>query len=90
MLPSSRVLDIHINDVRYYGNLNVTPERATVFATIWPLGGPTKLTLSPATNSNTSPLTKVGRFLMFFGLEEELLQGKSFRRNEEQFAESST
>ncbi|XP_021291375.1 putative leucine-rich repeat receptor-like serine/threonine-protein kinase At2g14440 [Herrania umbratica] len=59
MSSSSRVLDIHINDVRYYGNLNVTSEGAAVFATRWPLGGRTKITLSPAANSN-SPLINAG------------------------------
>ncbi|XVF38171.1 hypothetical protein REPUB_Repub20aG0077400 [Reevesia pubescens] len=56
---SSRVLDIHINDVRYYGNLNVTSEGAAVFATTWPLGDPTKITLSPVANSN-NPLINAG------------------------------
>ena len=60
MPSSSRVLDIHINDVRYYGHLNVTSEGAAVFATRWPLGGPTKITLSPAVNSNISPLINAG------------------------------
>ncbi|XVF28899.1 hypothetical protein REPUB_Repub15cG0072500 [Reevesia pubescens] len=60
MLSSSRVLDIHINDVMYYGNLNVTSEGAAIFATRWLLGGPTKITLSPATNSNISPLINAG------------------------------
>ncbi|XVE66033.1 hypothetical protein DITRI_Ditri08aG0049000 [Diplodiscus trichospermus] len=59
MLPSSRVLNIHINDVRYCLNLNVTSEGAAVFATRWPLRGRTKLTLSSAVNSN-SPLINGG------------------------------
>ncbi|XP_022738679.1 putative leucine-rich repeat receptor-like serine/threonine-protein kinase At2g14440 [Durio zibethinus] len=60
MPSSSRVLDIHVNDVRYYGNLNVTSEGAAVFSTRWPLDGPTKITLSPAANSNISPLINAG------------------------------
>ncbi|XP_022722799.1 uncharacterized protein LOC111279973 isoform X2 [Durio zibethinus] len=60
MLSSSRVLDIHINDVRYYGNLNVTSEEATIFATRWPLDGPTRITLRTSANSNISPLTNAG------------------------------
>ncbi|XWS54009.1 hypothetical protein CRYUN_Cryun10bG0050900 [Craigia yunnanensis] len=60
-MPSSlRVLDIHINDVRYYGNLTLTSGGAVVFATRWPLGGPMKITLSPAANSNISPLVNAG------------------------------
>lgn len=57
---STRMLDIHINDIRYYGHLNVTSEGAVVFATRWPLHGPTKITLSTASNSNISPLINAG------------------------------
>ncbi|KAL4282701.1 hypothetical protein GQ457_16G028810 [Hibiscus cannabinus] len=57
---SSRVLDIHINDVRYCSNLGVTSAGAAVFATRWPLVGSTKITLSPAANSNFSPLINAG------------------------------
>ncbi|KAE8724960.1 hypothetical protein F3Y22_tig00009055pilonHSYRG00004 [Hibiscus syriacus] len=56
----SRAFDIHINDIRYYNNLIVSSEGAAVFATRWPLRGPTKITLSPAANSNASPLINAG------------------------------
>ncbi|KAE8717606.1 hypothetical protein F3Y22_tig00110044pilonHSYRG00263 [Hibiscus syriacus] len=57
---SSRLLDIHINDVMYCSNLGVTSAGAAVFATSWQLAGPTKITLSPAANSNISPLINAG------------------------------
>ncbi|OMP08702.1 hypothetical protein COLO4_06197 [Corchorus olitorius] len=60
MSLSSRMLDIHINDVKYYGNLNVTSDGAAVFATRWLLSGPTKITLNPASGSNISPLINAG------------------------------
>ncbi|XVF63171.1 hypothetical protein PTKIN_Ptkin09bG0067000 [Pterospermum kingtungense] len=60
MASSSRVLDIHINDVIYYGNLNVTSDGAAVFATRWNLSGPTKITLRAAATSNISPLINAG------------------------------
>ncbi|KAG4201418.1 hypothetical protein ERO13_A05G277766v2 [Gossypium hirsutum] len=52
MLSSSRVLRVHINEVRYISNLEVTSAGAAVFATRWPLEGQTKITLSSAANSN--------------------------------------
>ncbi|TYI12057.1 hypothetical protein ES332_A09G249400v1 [Gossypium tomentosum] len=60
MLSSSRVLRIHINEVRYISNLEVTSAGAAVFATRWPLEGQTKITLSSAANSNASPLINAG------------------------------
>ncbi|MBA0549703.1 hypothetical protein Golob_020722, partial [Gossypium lobatum] len=60
MSSNSRVIDMHINDVRYYSNLVLSSEGAAVFATRWPLGGLTKITLSPAANSNGSPLINAG------------------------------
>ncbi|KAE8662326.1 putative membrane-associated kinase regulator 1 [Hibiscus syriacus] len=57
---SSREFDIHINDIRYYNNLIVGSEGAAVFATRWPLRGATKITLSPAADSNASPLINAG------------------------------
>ncbi|XWS09008.1 hypothetical protein CRYUN_Cryun40dG0048700 [Craigia yunnanensis] len=76
MPSSSRVLEIHINDVRYYGNFNVTLEGAAVFATRWPLSGPTKITLSTAANSNISPLINAGE--IFYVL---LLGGRTHTRD---------
>ncbi|KAG4131514.1 hypothetical protein ERO13_D09G216700v2 [Gossypium hirsutum] len=60
MLSGSRVLHIHINEVRYISNLEVTSAGAAVFATRWPLEGQTKITLSSAANSNASPLINAG------------------------------
>ncbi|PPR86386.1 hypothetical protein GOBAR_AA34302 [Gossypium barbadense] len=60
MLSSLRVLRIHINEVRYISNLEVTSAGAAVFATRWPLEGQTKITLSSAANSNASPLINAG------------------------------
>ncbi|KAK8482537.1 hypothetical protein V6N12_007882 [Hibiscus sabdariffa] len=57
---SSRAFDIHINDIRYYNNLIVSSEGVAIFATRWPLRGPTKITLSPAASSNISPLINAG------------------------------
>ena len=57
---SSRVFNISINDVPYYHNLNVTPAGACVFATRWPLRGPTKITLTPAVGSDIGPLINAG------------------------------
>ncbi|KAK7859153.1 putative leucine-rich repeat receptor-like serine/threonine-protein kinase At2g14440 [Quercus suber] len=57
---SSRVFNISINDVPYYRTLNVTPAGACVFATRWPLRGPTKITLTPAVGSDIGPLINAG------------------------------
>lgn len=38
----------------------LSSEGAAVFATRWPLSGLTKITLSPAANSNGSPLINAG------------------------------
>ena len=57
---SSRVFDVSINNVMYYHNLNVTPAGACVFATRWPLVGPTTITLTPAMGSKIGPLINAG------------------------------
>lgn len=57
---SSRVFDITINSISYYRNLNVTPTGTCVFATKWPLAGPTKITLTPPVGSNIGPLINGG------------------------------
>lgn len=57
---SSRVFDVSINNVMYYHNLNVTPAGACVFATRWPLVGPTMITLTPAMGSKIGPLINAG------------------------------
>lgn len=53
-------MNISINGIRYYGNLNVTPEGAVVFAAKWQLRGSGKIILTPAANSNASPLINAG------------------------------
>ncbi|KAF5738624.1 LRR receptor-like serine/threonine-protein kinase [Tripterygium wilfordii] len=60
LFEGSRVLNISINHVTYFGNLNVTPAGATVFATQWPLSGLTMITLSPTANSNGGSLINAG------------------------------
>lgn len=52
---SSRVFNISINGITYYSNLNVTPAGLAVFATQWPLSGPTRLTLTPSVDSKFAP-----------------------------------
>ncbi|KAM3755178.1 hypothetical protein ACB098_02G020800 [Castanea mollissima] len=65
---SSRVFNISINDVPYYPNLNVTPAGACVFATRWPLRGPTKITLTPAVGSDIGPLINAGEIFKVLDL----------------------
>ncbi|XP_059632534.1 leucine-rich repeat receptor-like serine/threonine-protein kinase At2g14510 [Cornus florida] len=57
---SSRVFNITINDVIYYSDLNVNPDGVVIFANSWPLGGHTKITLSPAVGSSIGPLINAG------------------------------
>ncbi|KAI3469545.1 hypothetical protein Pfo_026208 [Paulownia fortunei] len=57
---SSRILDITINGVAYYSNLNVIPAGIVVFANQWRLAGITNLTLTPAPGSSVGPLINAG------------------------------
>ena len=57
---NSSALTISINDVIYFRDLIVIPAGVVVFANQWPLFGPTKITLTPATGSNTGPLINAG------------------------------
>ncbi|KAG9457920.1 hypothetical protein H6P81_002428 [Aristolochia fimbriata] len=59
----SRVLDVSINSIPYYKNLNVTQTAVVVFATQWPLSGSTKLVLTPADRSDMAPLINAGEVL---------------------------
>lgn len=65
---SSRKLDISINNISYYRNLNVTAAGACVFATTWPLAGPTKITLTPTVDSNVGPLINAGEIFSLLSL----------------------
>lgn len=65
---SSRMLDISINNISYYRSLNVTPAGACVFATTWPLAGPTKITLTPTVDSNFGPLINAGEIFSLLSL----------------------
>ncbi|XP_068662849.1 putative leucine-rich repeat receptor-like serine/threonine-protein kinase At2g14440 [Aristolochia californica] len=59
----SRVLNVYINGIPYYKNVNVTQSGVVVFATQWPLSGPTKLVLTPADGSHMAPLINAGEVL---------------------------
>lgn len=54
------MLDITINGVTFYNNLNVIPSGIVVFANQWPLAGITNLTLNPAPGSSVGPLINAG------------------------------
>ncbi|XP_061985425.1 leucine-rich repeat receptor-like serine/threonine-protein kinase At2g14510 [Populus nigra] len=56
----SRIIDISINGVPYYKNMTVTPAGVVVFANKWPLGGLTKVALTPATGLSIDPLINGG------------------------------
>ncbi len=56
----ARVLNVSINGVPYYPNLTVTSEGSAVFTALWPLGGLTKFSLSPAPGSSLAPLINAG------------------------------
>ncbi|XP_015573432.1 leucine-rich repeat receptor-like serine/threonine-protein kinase At2g14510 [Ricinus communis] len=55
----ARLLNISINGITYYKNLSVTQEGSAVFATQWPLGGLTTITLTPV-GSTSVPLINAG------------------------------
>lgn len=69
----SRMIDVSINGVPYYKNLSVTPAGAVVFATKWPLSGPTTVALSPATGSSVDPLINGGEVFEVIALGERTL-----------------
>jgi hypothetical protein len=56
----SRIIDISINGVPYYKNMTVTPAGVVVFANKWPLGGLTKVALTPATGLSIDPMINGG------------------------------
>ncbi|KDP40146.1 hypothetical protein JCGZ_02144 [Jatropha curcas] len=57
---SSRFLNISINGITYYKNLSVTPAGCVVYATQWPLGGLTTVTLAPVAGSSLGPVINGG------------------------------
>lgn len=63
-----RVIDIAINDVHYYGNMNVTSAGVVVFTTQWPLNGFTKLRIAPAKGSVLGPLINAGEIFQVLQL----------------------
>ncbi|XP_076942068.1 putative LRR receptor-like serine/threonine-protein kinase PAM74 [Bidens hawaiensis] len=57
---TSRSLSITVNNVTFYNNLNVTQSGVVLFANRWPLAGPTKIVLTPASGSTLGPLINGG------------------------------
>ncbi|XP_050373443.1 leucine-rich repeat receptor-like serine/threonine-protein kinase At2g14510 [Argentina anserina] len=55
-----RVFDVMVNGVVYYKDLNVTEAGLVIYATKWPLGGRTNVTLSPSLGSVLGPLINAG------------------------------
>lgn len=60
---SARGFNVSINGVTYYKNLSVTQAGTAVFATQWPLGGLTSVTLTPSAASSFAPLINAGEIL---------------------------
>ncbi|KAL5139891.1 putative leucine-rich repeat receptor-like serine/threonine-protein kinase [Glycine soja] len=56
----SRIFNISVNGITYYHNLNVIPSGVVVFASQWPLSGPTTITLTPAASSSLGPSINAG------------------------------
>ncbi|KAJ7980072.1 Leucine-rich repeat protein kinase family protein [Quillaja saponaria] len=56
----SRIFNISVNGLTYYHNLLPTSAGVVIFATQWPLAGPTTITLTPAVNSSIGPLINAG------------------------------
>ncbi|KAJ9154336.1 hypothetical protein P3X46_027685 [Hevea brasiliensis] len=56
----SRGFNVSINGITYYKNFSVTQTGAAIFATQWPLGGLTNITLTPSAGSSFPPLINAG------------------------------
>lgn len=67
-LGRTRILNISINGVTYYHNLNVTAAGVVVFANQWPLSGPTTITLNPAASSSVGPMINAGEIFEVLSL----------------------
>nr|DAD19485.1 TPA_asm: hypothetical protein HUJ06_020948 [Nelumbo nucifera] len=59
-LGNPRILNVAINGIEYYSNLNVISTGVVVFATKWPLSGLTKITLAPSSGSVLGPVINAG------------------------------
>lgn len=69
----SRILNITVNGITYYSNLNVTTEGVVVFANQWRLSGPTTITVTPASTSSKGPLINAGEIFQVLSLGERTL-----------------
>ncbi|XP_068334095.1 putative leucine-rich repeat receptor-like serine/threonine-protein kinase At2g14440 [Pyrus communis] len=56
----SRVINISINGVQYYKDLDVKPGGLVVYATQWPLSGSTRITMTPSGRSIGGALINAG------------------------------
>ncbi|WVY98298.1 hypothetical protein V8G54_030449 [Vigna mungo] len=65
----SRVFNISVNGITYYHNLIVIPSGTVVFASQWPLSGPTTITLTPDAISTRGPLINAGEVFYLLPLE---------------------
>ncbi|KAK4257925.1 hypothetical protein QN277_007449 [Acacia crassicarpa] len=68
-----RVLNISVNGITYYNGLNVTEAGIVVFAKLWPLSGPTNITLIPASSSSMGPLISAGEIFQMLPLGRRTL-----------------
>lgn len=63
-----RTIDIAINGVPYYSNLNVTSAGVVVFTSQWPLSGFTRLKVAPSEGSVLGPLINAGEIFQVLQL----------------------
>ncbi|MQL84895.1 hypothetical protein Taro_017385 [Colocasia esculenta] len=66
---SWRVFDVAVNGKIFYKGLNVSAAGVTVYATNWPLGGKTEITLTPEEGSPVGPVINAGEVLQLVPLE---------------------
>nr|GEV69395.1 probable LRR receptor-like serine/threonine-protein kinase At1g67720 [Tanacetum cinerariifolium] len=59
-IGTSRSFNISINNVTYFNDLKVPQSGVALFANKWPLGGPTKIILTPTAGSTLGPLINGG------------------------------
>ncbi|KAM1304616.1 hypothetical protein ACFX1Q_022961 [Malus domestica] len=64
----SRVLNISINGIPYYKDLDVKPEGLVVYAARWPLSGSTRITLTSSAGSSGGALINAGEVFDVFPL----------------------
>ncbi|CAJ1977241.1 unnamed protein product [Sphenostylis stenocarpa] len=69
----SRIFNISLNGITYYHNLIVIPSGVVVFASQWPLSGPTTITLTPAASSSSGPLINAGEIFYLLPLKGRTL-----------------